>query len=152
MEARMKNPANLLPGAVGGIQQVIKATHAAGVPEATLELVHLRASQINGCSPCAYAGMTNAKKAGWSDERLFSVATWRDAPYYTDAERAALQLAEKMTRLADRSGEAVPDELWEEIAEHYDEAQVAALITWIAMTNLFNRVNATIKEPAGVTW
>jgi AhpD family alkylhydroperoxidase len=152
MQARMKNPAMILPGAMEAIQGLYKATGKGGVPQQTLELVHLRASQINGCSACVDAGGRGGQKAGLTDERLWSVAAWREAPYYSDAERAALALAEAMTRLNDRSGDAVPDELWDEVADHYDEQQVAALILWIATTNFFNRLNATIKEPAGATW
>ncbi|MGW3668997.1 carboxymuconolactone decarboxylase family protein [Streptomyces sp. NPDC005141] len=152
MQARMKNPAMILPGAMEAVQGLYKATGRGGVPQQTLELVHLRASQINGCSACVDAGGKGGKKAGLTDERLWSVAAWREAPYYSDAERAALALAEEMTRLNDRSGDAVSDELWDEVADHYDEQQLAALILWIATTNFFNRLNATIKEPAGATW
>jgi AhpD family alkylhydroperoxidase len=152
MEARMKNPAMVLPDAMKGINSLYKAVHTAGVPQETLELAHLRASQINGCSACVDAGARSARKAGVTDERLWAVAAWREAPYFSDAERAALALAEAVTRLGDRSGDAVPDELWDEVADHFDEQQLAGLILWIATTNLFNRLNATIKEPAGTTW
>jgi AhpD family alkylhydroperoxidase len=152
MQARMTNPAMLLPDALPGIQALIKATHRAGVPAPTMELVHLRASQINGCSACVHGGSVSAKKGGETDERLFAVAAWREAPWFTDAERAALALAESVTRLADRSGEAVDDAVWDEAARHFDEQQLAALILWIATTNLFNRLNATVREPAGTTW
>jgi AhpD family alkylhydroperoxidase len=151
MQPRMKNPAMVLPDAMKAIQDLYKATSKGGVPQQTLELVHLRASQINGCSACVYSGARSAKKAGETDERLFAVAAWREAPYFTDAERAALAFAEAATRLSDRT-DAVPDEIWEEVARHYDEQQLAALILWIATTNLFNRLNATIREPAGATW
>ncbi|MEV0225656.1 carboxymuconolactone decarboxylase family protein [Streptomyces sp. NPDC050704] len=152
MQARMKNPAMILPDAMQSIQGLIKAVGKGGVPQQILELAHLRASQINGCSVCVYGGSHSARKAGLSDERLWSVSAWREAPFYSDAERAALALAEAMTRLSDHSGDAVPDELWDEVADHYDEQQIAALILWIATTNLFNRLNATVKEPAGATW
>lgn len=152
MEARMKNPIMQLPGAGTAVQGLIKSVHKAGVPQETLELVHLRASQINGCSACVYGGMHNATKAGMSQERLWSVMAWREAPFFTDAERAALELAEVLTRLGDRSGDAVPDALWTRLTEHYDEQQVSALILWVATTNLFNRVNAGVQEPAGTTW
>jgi AhpD family alkylhydroperoxidase len=118
------------------------------VPKPTLELVHLRASQINGCSACVDAGARSAKKAGETDDRLFAVAAWREAPYFTDAERAALALAEAATRLADRA-DAVPDEVWDEAARHYDEQGLAALTLMIAVTNLFNRLNATTRQVAG---
>ncbi|MGH3260301.1 MAG: carboxymuconolactone decarboxylase family protein, partial [Streptosporangiaceae bacterium] len=102
MEARMKNPAMVLPGVWKPIQALNEAVGRGGVPPTTLELVHLRVSQVNGCSACVDAGARTAKKGGETDERLFAVAAWREAPYFTDAERAALALAEAATRLADR--------------------------------------------------
>jgi AhpD family alkylhydroperoxidase len=151
MTARMNNPAGILPDAMTGIQAIIKAAHSAGVPRPAMELAHLRASQINGCSPCVYSGAISAKKAGESDERLFAVAAWRDTDLFTDAERAALALAESMTRLADRP-DPVSDVVWDEAAKQFDETQLAALVLWVATTNLFNRLNATIKQPAGAVW
>jgi AhpD family alkylhydroperoxidase len=147
----MKNPAMVLSGAMEAIQSLIKATSNAGVPQRTLELVHLRASQINGCAVCVYGGSHAAKKAGETDERLWALTAWREAPFYTDEERAALALAEAMTRQADRP-DAVSDEIWDAVADHYDESQLAALVLFVATTNLFNRVNATVREPAGATW
>jgi AhpD family alkylhydroperoxidase len=134
-----------------GIQSIIEAAHHAGVPRSTMELAHLRASQVNGCSPCVYSGAISAKKAGESDERLFAVAAWRETDLFTDAERAALALAESMTRLADRP-DPVPDEVWDEAAKHFDEKQMAGRVLWVATTNLFNRLNATTKQPAGAAW
>jgi AhpD family alkylhydroperoxidase len=134
-----------------GIQNLYKAMSQGGVPQQTLELVHLRVSQINGCSACVDAGVRSAKKADETDERLFAVAAWRETPYFTDAERAALALAEAATRLADRA-DAVTDSIWDEAANHFDEKGLAAIILMIATTNLFNRLNATIKEQAGATW
>jgi AhpD family alkylhydroperoxidase len=151
MQPRMSNPATILPGAIDGIQALIKATRQGGVPQAVLELVHLRASQINGCSFCVDAGARSAKKAGETDERLFAVAAWREAPYFTEAERAALALTEAVTRLADRA-DPVPDAIWDEAARHYDEQGLAALILMIATTNLFNRLNATTRQLAGQKW
>jgi AhpD family alkylhydroperoxidase len=148
MQARMKNPGMVLPGAMQPIQDLFKATSQGGVPQATLELVHLRASQINGCSACVDSGARGAKKAGETDERLFAVAAWREAPYFTDAERAALALAEAATRLADRA-DPVPDEVWAAAAAHYDEPGLAAIVLMIALTNLFNRLNATTRQVAG---
>ncbi|MDB5075363.1 MAG: alkylhydroperoxidase like protein AhpD family [Chloroflexi bacterium] len=151
MQARMKNPGLVLPEVMGAVQSLNKAISKGGVPQRTLELVHLRASQINGCSVCVYGGVASAKKAGETDERLFSLAAWYESPFFTDAERAALALAEAATRLSDRSDQ-VPDPVWEAAAEHYDEPQLAAIILMFAMTNFFNRINVTIKEPAGATW
>ncbi|MFI1105036.1 carboxymuconolactone decarboxylase family protein [Streptomyces melanogenes] len=151
---RMRNPAVVLPGAMRAIRALLAALEAAengGVPKATLELVHLRASQINGCSFCVHGGVLSAKGAGESDERLHAVAAWREARCFTDAERAALALAEAATRLNDRP-DPVPDTVWDEAARHYDERQLAALTLMIALTNLFNRLNATTRQPAGATW
>jgi len=145
---RMKNPAAILPEAWKGIGSLMKAISAAGVPAETLELVGLRASQINGCSACALGHFQNLKKGGTSDERLASVATWHDTPFYSDAERAALALTETVTRAADHSGELVSDELWAEMTKHFDERQIAGIILQIAMLNLFNRINATVREQA----
>ena len=148
MQPRMKNPASILPDATTGIQTLAKTIQKGGVPQTVLELVHLRASQINGCSFCVDSGARSAKKAGETDERLFAVAAWREAPYFTDAERAALALTEAVTRLADRA-DPVPDAIWDEAARHYDEQGLAALILMIATTNLFNRLNATTRQVAG---
>jgi AhpD family alkylhydroperoxidase len=151
MTARMNNPANVLPGSMEAVQSVIKAAYSAGVPQPTMQLTHLRASQVNGCSPCVYSGAIGAKKAGESDERLFAVAAWRETDLFSEAERAALALAESMTRLADRP-DPVPEEVWDEAARHFDEKQLAGLVLWVATTNLFNRLNATTKQPAGAAW
>src|SRR6266508_1966162 len=151
MQARMQNPAVIIPDAMPAILNIFKATKKGGVPEAMLELVHLRTSQINGCSACVDSGARTAKKAGESDERLFAVAAWRETPYFTEAERAALALTEAATRLSDRA-DPVPDEIWDEATRHYDEQQLAALILVIGVTNLFNRLNATTKQVAGAAW
>jgi AhpD family alkylhydroperoxidase len=148
MQARMKNPAMILPDAMKAILALKSATERSGIPSKTLELIHLRASQINGCSACVDGGARHAKKAGETDERLFALAAWREAPYFTDAERAALALTEAVTRLSDRA-DPVPDEIWNEAARHYDEAALAALILSIATTNVFNRLNVSIRQPAG---
>ncbi|MEV5876889.1 carboxymuconolactone decarboxylase family protein [Streptomyces sp. NPDC052101] len=152
MQARMTNAAYLLPTALKGIGTLLQGIGEGGLPPELGEIVGLRASQINGCSACAHAHAANLRKAGASEERIAAVAAWREAPFFTDAERAALQLAERMTRLADRSEEPVPDTLWDEVADHYEEKQLSALILTISLTNMFNRINTTIKEPAGTTW
>jgi AhpD family alkylhydroperoxidase len=148
MEPRMQNPVIIIHDAMHPIQALHLATQKGGVPPKTLALVHLRASQINGCSFCIDGGARNAKKAGESDDRLFAVAAWREAPYFTEAERAALALAEAVTRLSDRP-DPVPDEIWDEAARHYDEPALAALILSIATTNVFNRLNVTTRQVAG---
>jgi AhpD family alkylhydroperoxidase len=151
MQTRMKNPAGIIPDATQALQALSPAVHGAGAPGPTLALVHLRTSQINGCSACIDYGFKAAKQAGESDERLFAVSAWREAPYFSDAERAALALSEAMTRLSD-SSDPVPDKVWNEAAKHYDEKALAALVLWIATTNLYNRVNVTTRQPAGVSW
>ncbi|MER5394196.1 carboxymuconolactone decarboxylase family protein [Saccharopolyspora sp. NPDC002686] len=148
MQPRMQNPAMILPDAMTGIQHLLKATNSGGVPKRTLELIGLRVSQLNGCAPCLVGHLREARNAGETDERLVTLATWREAPFFTDAERVALELAEAVTRLADRSDEAVPDELWAEVTEHYDEQQISAVLLMIGTLNLFNRINVPIRERA----
>ena len=148
MEPRMSNPATILSDANKGIQFLLVAARKGGVSQTTLELVHLRASQINGCSSCVDSGARSAKKAGEAGERIFAVAAWREAPYFTDAERVALALTEAVTRLPDRA-DPVPDDIWNEAARHYDEQGLSALLLMIATTNLFNRLNASTRQVAG---
>jgi AhpD family alkylhydroperoxidase len=148
MQARMKNSAMILPDAMPAIQALTAATQQGGVPATTLGLVHLRASQINGCSVCVDSGSRHAKKAGETDERLFAVAAWRESPYFTEAERAALALTEAVTRLSDQA-DPVPDAIWEAVTRHYDEPALAALILSIATTNFFNRLNVTTRQVVG---
>jgi AhpD family alkylhydroperoxidase len=144
----MKNPAAILPNAFQAIQGLIGATQRGGVPPETLELIHLRVSQINGCSACVESGLHSARTAGVSDERLFGVTAWRDSPHFSDAERAALALAEAVTRIADRV-DPVADDVWDEAARHFDERALAAVILSIATTNVFNRLNVATRQVAG---
>lgn len=116
----------------------------------TLHLVKIRASQINGCAFGVDSHSHEARRAGETDERLFSIAAWREAPYYTDAERAALALTEAATRLDDRA-DPVPDEIWDEAARHYDDAALAALVVAIAAINAWNRIGVTARLVAGST-
>ncbi|MDA2807439.1 carboxymuconolactone decarboxylase family protein [Nocardiopsis suaedae] len=149
MDMRFADPMKAMPGMYEAIQPILKVIHQGGVPRKTLELVHLRGSQINGCSFCVNMGVEQLKQQGETDERLATVAAWAEAPYFTEAERAALELAEVATRLADHSGQAVPDEVWNAAAKHYDERQLGSLVLMIGLTNFFNRVNATVQIPAG---
>jgi AhpD family alkylhydroperoxidase len=144
--ARMSNPTALLPDTLKPIRSLATEARKGGVPAETLELVHLRVSQINGCSYCVVGGARSARKAGMNEDRLAAVAAWREASYFTDAERAALALAEAATRLSDRS-DPVPDEVWDEAARHYDEKALASLVLWIATSNLFNRINVPTRQP-----
>ncbi|MGW0879161.1 carboxymuconolactone decarboxylase family protein [Streptomyces sp. NPDC002671] len=148
MQSRMQNPATVLSGAMQPIQELMKTVHSAGVDAQILELVHLRVSQINGCSVCVDMGVTSGRKAGLSDKRLVMVAAWREAPYFSEEERAALALAEAATRLADRP-DAVSDDIWDTAATYFDEKQLAAIVLLIGVTNLFNRLNATTRQIAG---
>ncbi|HTU72019.1 MAG TPA: carboxymuconolactone decarboxylase family protein [Trebonia sp.] len=150
MQARVRNmTAN--PDVTTGVQHIFKAVYSAGVPRETLDLVHLRASQINGCSACVDAGVKSAAKAGVSSEKLLTVSAWYENPVFDDAERAALALTEAATRLSDRPG-AVTDEIWDEAAKHYDERQLSALVLMVGLTNFFNRLNTTFRTPAGTNW
>lgn len=148
IEPRLKNPAMLMPELAEAVQTLVTVSHRGGVPRKTLELVHQRVSQINGCSVCVDSGARTAKKFGETDERLFAVGAWRHAPYFTDAERAALALGESVTRMADRS-DPVPDAIWNEAARHFDEKGMAALVLWITLVNFFNRLNVATSQIAG---
>lgn len=138
----------IIPGAMQAIQDLKAAIEKGGIAPGTLNLVHLRVSQINGCSPCVVGGFTHAKKSGETDERLAAVAAWRETPYFTDAERAALELAESITRLADRP-DPVPDSVWEPAAKHYNEEELSALLLGIAIANVYNRLNLPTHQIAG---
>jgi AhpD family alkylhydroperoxidase len=125
-----------------------KATANDDVSFVTRKLMHLRASQINGCSVCVDMHAHELKKAGESDKRIFAVGAWREAPYFNDAERAALALTEATTRIADRE-EPVSDKVWNEAAKHYNEDALAVLVTQIAMINFWNRINCATQQIAG---
>ena len=148
MQSRIKSPALTLPGAMEGLQTIVKATEGCGVPRSTLELVHARVGQINGCSVCTDMHSRALKKLGETDPRIFSIATWREASYYTEAERAALALAEAATRLSDRP-DAVPDDVWKEAARHFSEAELGALVMSIGLANLWNRLNVATRQVSG---
>jgi AhpD family alkylhydroperoxidase len=147
----MKNPVFVLPAALDALRALDRTTRRDGVPETTRQLVHLRASQINGCSVCVTMHAEDLKKLGESDRRIFAVAAWRDTPWFTPAERAALALAEAVTRIAD-TADPVPDAVWEDAARHYGEEDLAALILTIAQINVWNRLNATVRQVAGGSW
>jgi AhpD family alkylhydroperoxidase len=148
MQARMPHPTAIVPEALQALSALGRSTHAAGVPGRTLDLVNLRASQINGCSVCVEMHARDLKRAGESDERLFAVAAWRDTTYFSDAERAALALTEAATRISDRA-DPVPDEIWEDASRHYDERALASLVLAIANINVWNRLNIATRQMAG---
>jgi len=137
-----------LPGAFDALQALHKVTENGGVPRPTLELMNLRASQINGCSVCVDMHSRALRKLGEKAERIFAVSAWREAPYYSEAERAALALTESASRLSDRA-DPVPDEVWKEAAQHYSETQLGALVMSIGLINLWNRLNAATRQVGG---
>jgi AhpD family alkylhydroperoxidase len=145
--ARMPNPAFAVAGAMDALNGVAKAVSRTRLP-LPRDLLHLRASQINGCSVCVDGHARLARRAGESEERVFAVAAWRDTPYFSDAERAALALTEALTRLADRP-DPVPDAIWDAAAEHFDEEQLGALVLDIALVNVWNRLNVGTRQVVG---
>jgi AhpD family alkylhydroperoxidase len=151
MEARMKNPAFVVPGAMDALQALGASLKNGSVDASTLAMAELRASQINGCSLCVDLHSRELRKEGESDERIFGVGAWRESPYFSAGERAALALAEALTRLADRP-DAVDDELWDEVCRHHDESARATLLMAIAGVNVWNRLNAATRQPAGLVW
>lgn len=148
MQARMKNPVMILPDALQALYALNKSTEDKGVPFVLHQMAHLRASQINGCSVCVDMHARELKKAGESDDRINAVAAWRDAPYFTDAERAALALTEAVTRLSDREN-PVTDDVYNDAAKHFDEKAMAALILTVAQINVWNRLNVAVRQVAG---
>lgn len=148
MQARMTNIAILVPDAMKALQALSGAVKDGALPEKTRQLIHLRASQINGCGVCVDMHPRMMRKAGETDERIIAVGAWRDTPYFTDAERAALALTECVTRLADRS-DAIPDYVWAEAARHYSETELADLVLQISVINVWNRLNAATRQIAG---
>jgi len=147
----MTHPAFAILEAMPALQAVGDAVAASGLSPTVVELVNLRASQINGCSVCVDGHPRIAKKAGETDERLHAVAAWRDTPYFDDAERAALALAEAVTRLSDRV-DPVPDTVWDDAARHYDEKGLAGLVLAIANINVWNRLNVATGQIAAGDW
>lgn len=148
MKARMTSPALIFPEAYQALMALNKSVESSGVSEITLGLIHLRASQINGCGVCVDMHWRMQKKIGETEERLFAVAAWRDTPYFNDAERAVLALTEAATRLSDRP-DPVPDDIWEEATRHYNERELAAILLHISLINVWNRLNVVTKQVAG---
>lgn len=147
MIARMKSPALVLPNALKSLYALGAVVESGNVTASTLKFIDLRASQINGCGLCVDMHWRELKKMGQSDERIFAVAAWRDAPYFSDAERAALALTEAVTRLSDRE-DPVPDSVWDEAAKYYDETQLSAILLAIAKINVWNRLNVPTRQPS----
>jgi AhpD family alkylhydroperoxidase len=148
VEPRIPSIARTVPEVLDALLALGKAAYKGGVPRRTHMLVHLRASQINGCSYCVELHSRELRDAGEPEDKVATVAAWRESPYFTESERAALALTEAATRLSDRS-DPVPDEIWDEAARCYDDAQLAALVVSIATINAWNRLNVTTRRPAG---
>jgi AhpD family alkylhydroperoxidase len=149
LKARMNHPVKVIPEAMQAMMALGASATKNGVSATTLQLVEVRASQINGCSVCVDMHCRELKKAGETDERIFGVAAWRDNPAFTDDEHAALALAEALTRISDQP-DPVPDQIWEEAAQYYDEKALASLIIAIANINVWNRLNIAIRQPVPV--
>jgi AhpD family alkylhydroperoxidase len=145
MPARMKHPLMIVPGAMQAAIALGEAVRKTALPEKTRSLIHLRVSQINGCSHCVDMASRELRKAGDTEQRIATVAAWRDAPWFDDAERAALALSEAATRLSDRA-DAVPDAVWEQAARHLDEASMAAVLTQVGVVSLWNHINVPIRQ------
>lgn len=145
MSPRMPNPVMVVPDALPTLLHLSKVLNEVGLPQQTLDLVHLRTSQINGCAGCIHLHAGDLGKSEETDRRLLMVAAWREAPYFNDAERAALALAEAVTRLSDRA-DPVPEEVWQEAARHYNEQELGAMVMSIGLVNFWNRVNVSTKQ------
>ena len=148
MQARMNHPVYVLPDAMKALHALSKSAESGTIPPALHQLMHLRVSQINGCSVCVDMHARELKNLGESDERIWAAGAWRESPHFSDAERAALDLAEHVTRLADKP-DAVPDSVWDNAADHYDEKELSSLLLSIAAINVWNRLNAAIRQPVG---
>lgn len=149
IKARMPHPAFLLDGGMGALAAMNRVAASADIPPAITHLVTLRASQINGCSWCTVEHTRELREEdGASEERIAAVVSWREAPYFTARERVALAFAEAVTRVADRP-DPVPDALWSEVTAAFTHRQIAALLFTIGTINVWNRINATIRQPAG---
>ena len=148
MQARMTHPVYVLPDAMTALLALSKAAESGTVPPTTHQLMHLRVSQINGCSVCVDMHARELKGLGEKDERIWGVGAWRESAYFSDAERAALDLAEHLTRLADKP-DAVPDTVWSTAADIYDDKGLSSLLISIAAINVWNRLNAATRQPVG---
>lgn len=148
MQARMKNPAARVPKVMQAAYALGAAVKDTTVPPKTVKMIHLRASQINNCGFCVDMHAKELQALGETPERIFSIAAWRDTPYYSDAERAVLALTESATRLADRA-DAVPDDVWDEVKRHFDEDQIASLLLNVGMINFWNRLTVSVRQVAG---
>lgn len=151
VQPRMNHPVYVNPAAMDALQALHKSTQVDGLSPSLHAMVHLRASQINGCSGCVQIHSREMKHAGEPDHRIYAIGAWRDTEYFSDAERAALALTEALTRMADRP-DPVSDELWDEVSRSFDETQRAALLISIASINVWNRLNVSIRQAPPKEW
>ena len=149
MKARMTHPVVVLPDAMQALLALSKAANLGTLPPSLLQLIDLRVSQINGCSFCVDMHARELKSVGETDERIWGVGAWRESPHFSAAERAALDLAEHVTRLADQF-DAVPDIVWDNAVDHFDEKEISSILISIASINVWNRLNAATRQPAGL--
>jgi len=147
----MNHPVYVIPEAMEALQALSKSSQVDGLTPSLHAMIHLRASQINGCSGCVQIHSREMKKAGETDTRIYAVAAWRDTNYFSDAERTALALTEALTRLSDNP-DPVSDELWEEATRYFDEKQLAAVLISIASINVWNRLNTSIRQTPPDEW
>ena len=150
MQARMTNPVFILPETMQAMFALNKSIEGK-LPMRLRKLVHLRASQINGCSVCVDMHSRELQQDGTPLEHIFAVAAWRETPYFTDAERAVLELTESLTRIADRP-DPVPDAVWDKVTAHYSQPEIAALLVDIAQINSWNRFNVALRQIVGEKW
>ena len=148
LKSRMPNPVFVTAGSLEALQALAASAAGQGVAPELLELIHLRVSQINGCSVCVDLHSRGLKRMGESEKRIAGAGAWRHSPYFSDAERAALALAESLTRIADQP-DPVPDDVWDEAARHYDEQALSALVISIAQINVWNRLNVAVGQLVG---
>jgi AhpD family alkylhydroperoxidase len=148
LKARMNHPVSVIPDALEALQALSAASKQSGLQKSIVDMICLRVSQINGCSVCVDMHAHDMRRAGEPDARIFGIAAWRDNPSFTPEERAALALAEAVTRLSDRE-DAVPDALWNEAARQFDEKELAGLLLAIANINFWNRINVPIRQVVG---
>ena len=150
MQSRMPNPVFILPEAMQAMFALNNATEGK-LPLRIRKLVHLRASQINGCSVCVDMHAKELQHGGTPLDHIFAVSAWRETPFFSDAERAVLELTEHLTRLADQP-DPVPDAVWDKVTKHFSQPEIAALLVSIALINSWNRFNVAVRMMVGEKW
>jgi AhpD family alkylhydroperoxidase len=134
------------PGYIQPLLAVQKVVEAGGLEPKLLHLVKLRASQINGCAYCIDMHVKDARADGESDQRLYSLDAWRETPFYSERERAALEWTEAVTLVSDTH---VPDEAYEAVRAHFSEGEIRTLTLAVVMINVWNRLNVAFRTVPG---